>query len=311
MKEKRIVFMGTPSFAVPALEALHSSFTVLAVVTQPDRPSGRGKKMTPPPARVAAETLGIPVLQPTKIKTDDFSDQLISLAPDFIVTCAYGRILPKKILEIPTVTALNIHASLLPRWRGAAPIHRAVMAGDKESGVTIIHMDEGMDTGDMVLRRAVSVRPDDTTGDLHDRLSLLGGEMVVDAVHSILNGTAERIPQDESEATAAPVLQREEERIDWCSSAQDIHNLVRGMNPWPGAYTLLNGNRLKVWRGCPVNGKAPSCGEVISAEGEGILVAAQNGAFRITELQPPGKKAMSAADFLRGRPLPAGTRLGK
>ena len=310
MKETRIVFMGTPDFAVPALRALHENYSVVAVVTQPDRPSGRGKKMTQPPVKVTAEELGILVSQPKKIRDDAFLAWLRDLAPDFIVTAAYGRILPAQILDVPKIAPLNIHASLLPRWRGAAPIHRAVIAGDRESGVTVIYMDEGMDTGDVALKSAVNIGPEDTTGNLHDKLSSLGAEMIVEVISSIIKGTAKRTLQDETGTTAAPPLQREEERIDWCAGAATVHNLVRGMNPWPGAYTLLHGTRLKIWSGQAAAGRGSDCGIILQADTEGILVATGDGAYRIAMLQPPGKKPMKAADFLRGNPLSEGTRLG-
>lgn len=311
MKQTRIVFMGTPEFAVASLRALHHAFTVAAVVTQPDRPCGRGKKLTPPPVKVTAEELGIPVAQPQKIRSSEFVEWLRKLEPDFLVTAAYGKILPPAVLAVPKYFALNIHASLLPRHRGAAPIHRAVLAGDRESGVTIMHMDEGMDTGDMILRETVEIGPHDTTGILHDKLSVLGAKMIVPAIEELIGGTAGRVRQNHEEATLAPPLTREDEEIDWCRKAVEVHNRVRGMNPWPGAYTWLNGERLKIWAGQPAEGWGRPCGAVLSADGHGILIAVADGAFRITRLQPPGKKAMGAADFLRGNALPAGTVLGK
>ncbi len=309
MKETKIVFMGTPEFAVAALQELAKKFTVAAVVTQPDRPCGRGKKTMPPAVKKAAEELGLQVIQPRKIKTSEFLELLRELSPDFIVTAAYGRILPQLVLDVPKIAALNIHASLLPRYRGAAPIHRAVMNGDTESGITIMHMDAGMDTGDIIFKEAVPIDFFDTTGNLHDKLSALGAKMIVKTIAEVLSGTAPRLRQDENLSTSAPPLCREEELINWNASAVDIHNLVRGMNPWPGAYTLLNGERLKVWSGKPEEGCSKCSGMVLSAEGD-IVVSTGNGCYRITSVQPPGKKAMASSDFLRGNDLPAGTILG-
>lgn len=310
MKDTRIVFMGTPEFAVAPLNALVDNFTVVAVVTQPDRPSGRGKKLTPPPVKVTAEALGIPVLQPTKIRDHSFVEWLQNLGPDFLVTAAYGRILPANVLAIPKISALNIHASLLPRWRGAAPIHRAVMAGDGESGITVMHMDEGMDTGDMILREAVTIGPDETTGNLHDKLMPVGAQLIVEAITDILQGKASRIPQDHRAATPAHPLSRDEELIDWCASTEDVHNHIRGLNPWPGAYTYLHGERIKVWSGKPAVGSASPCGCVIDCGADGMVVATGDGAYRLTRIQPAGKKEMNACDFLCGNPLGRDTILG-
>lgn len=311
MKDTRIVFMGTPEFAVQALEAVAREFLVVAAVTQPDRPAGRGNKLTPPPVKTAAESLGIPVFQPKNIRDTGFAEWLGSLEPDFLVTAAYGRILPPAVLAVPVCGPLNIHASLLPRYRGAAPIHRAVLAGDTETGITIMYMDEGMDTGDMILQEAVAIGPDDTTGMVHDRLARLGAKLIVKAIEAIIRCRAPRVKQDEALATFAPPLTGKDEKIDWCSNSAVVHNQVRGMNPWPGAYTLLNGERIKIWAGRPEAADPAQCGAVLDAGGQGLLVACGTGAYRITQLQPPGKKSMPAVDFLRGSPLPAGTLLGK
>jgi methionyl-tRNA formyltransferase len=311
MKDTRIVFFGTPEFSLQALQALHDAFTVTAVVTQPDRPCGRGRQMTAPPVKCLAESLGIPVMQPRKIRTPEFLEWLTGERPHFLVTAAYGRILPAAVLAAPAVAPLNIHASLLPRWRGAAPIHRAVMSGDSESGITIMYMDEGMDTGDIILQAGVPIGPESTSGELHDRLAACGATLVVQAVRAILDGTAPRLPQDERLATEAPPLQAAEEEIDWCSDPLVIHNRVRGLSPWPGAHTWLEGKRLKVREGEICGPSAAACGTVLSAGPEGITVAASGGAYRITRLQPQGKKVMDAADFLRGNPLSPGTVLGK
>lgn len=311
MKETRIVFFGTPEFALKTLDSLHKSFTVSAVVTQPDRPGGRGKKMSPSPVKLKAQALGIALFQPAKIRTAEFAAWLQSMAPDFLVTAAYGKILSAQILAVPRLSALNVHASLLPRWRGAAPIHRAVLAGDCESGITIIEMDEGMDTGDIILQGSVPVGRDETTGFLHDKLADLGARLIVEAVTAILAGTAKKVVQDHSQATLAPPLTREEEILDWCAKTSVIHNQVRGMNPWPGTYTWFNGERLKIWAGHPVHSTPANCGRVLAAGKEGIFVSTGDGVYCISMLQPPGKKIMDAADFLRGNLLPPGSILGK
>ncbi|MCR3921252.1 MAG: methionyl-tRNA formyltransferase [Firmicutes bacterium] len=306
----RIVFMGTPTFAVPCLRVLAEAYEVVAVVTQPDRPSGRGKKLTPSPVKTAAVALGIPVMQPESVRNEDFHQELAALSLDFIITAAYGKILPPFLLAIPTVGALNIHASLLPRHRGAAPIHRAIMAGDKESGITIMHMDKGMDTGDMVVRESIPIEAGDTTGILHDKLAILGAQLITAAIKAITDGNAQRIPQDHNLATYAAPLTRAEEQIGWHHSAQVIDQQVRGMNPWPGAYTYWNQLRLKVWAGKITAACGTPSGAVMAVDG-GLLVATGGGAYLITELQLPGKKAMSATDFLRGNAVTAGTVLGK
>ena len=311
MKETRIVFFGTPEFALETLDSLHKSFLVAAVVTQPDRPGGRGKKMLPPPVKLRAQALGIALLQPTKIRTADFVTWLQSMAPDFLVTAAYGKILPSQILAIPKISALNVHASLLPRWRGAAPIHRAVLSGDCESGITIIQMDEGMDTGDIILQDSVPIGQEETTGDLHAKLANLGAKLIVEAVTAILAGTAKKVVQDHSLATFAPPLTREDEMLDWCAHTSVIHNQVRGMNPWPGAYTWFKGERLKIWAGRPVYSTHANCGQVLAVGKEGIFVGTGDGVYCISRLQPPGKKIMDVADFLRGTLLTPGTVLGK
>lgn len=309
MAQTTIVFMGTPAFAVPALQTLTKNFKLLAVVTQPDRRAGRGKKMQSPAVKKAALSLDIPVVQPENIRQAEFRDWLAELETDFIVTCAYGKILPPAVLALPRLGALNIHASLLPSYRGAAPIHRAIMNGEKASGVTIMHMDQGMDTGDMILQQAVPITAAETTGSLHDKLASLGATLVVEAICALKNDRAQRLKQDNQLATYAPPLTRAEEHIDWCKSSEVIHNQVRGMNPWPGAYTELNNQRLKIWAGKPVDRQGKPCGAVIAIEQEGFLVATGDGAYLITQLQPPGKKAMLAVDFLRGRHLALGTIL--
>ncbi|HZK25807.1 MAG TPA: methionyl-tRNA formyltransferase [Oscillospiraceae bacterium] len=309
MAKTTLVFMGTPEFAVPSLQALAGSFHILAVVTQPDRRAGRGRKMQSPAVKKAALALEMPVVQPEDLRQADFAAWLAGLQPDYLVTCAYGKILPLALLALPRLGALNVHASLLPYYRGSAPIHRAIMNGDQESGITIMHMDQGMDTGDMILQQALPITAADTTGSLHHKLADLGAKLVVEAIIAINNGQAQRRIQDNQLATYAPPLTREDEQIDWCQSSQVIHNQVRGMNPWPGAYTELNDQRLKIWEGRPVAKHGNPCGAVLAVDQEGLLVATGDGAYLITKLQPPGKKTMLAADFLRGHHLALGTIL--
>jgi methionyl-tRNA formyltransferase len=310
MKEIRLVFFGTPDFAVPALLALHEAYRVVAVVTQPDKPSGRGQKKRLPPIKKEALQLGLPVLQPEKIRDGHFLTELNCLAPDFLVTAAYGRILSAEILAVPRVAALNIHASLLPRYRGAAPIHRAVISGETESGVTIMYMDAGMDTGDIALQERVAIAFTDTAGDLHDKLAEAGARLIVDAMTGILAGRIERRAQDAFLATYAPPLRQEEEIINWQATATAIHNLVRGTSPRPGAYTLYRKERLKILAGTPGPGSAPVSGMVLSVTGGKLLVATGEGIYSVEKVQPQGGKVMTAAEYLRGNSLPVGAVLG-
>ncbi len=245
----RVVFMGTPAFAVPSLEALvGAGCDVAAVVTQPDRPTGRHQVPTPPPVKSVAESYGIPVLQPEKVRTPEFEQALRALSPDFLVTAAYGRILPAGVLAVPRVAPLNVHASLLPKYRGASPIQRCLIDGVSEAGVTIMRMDVGMDTGDVILQRSMDVSGDMDAEELSGDLARLGAAALVEALDRIRAGTATYSKQDESEATVVRPLDREDGRIDWNASARAVHDLVRGTRPWPGAYTTLCGARVKIHR---------------------------------------------------------------
>lgn len=311
MKDIRIVFMGTPDFAVPALCKLAEAFSVMLVVTQPDRRRGRGQTPSPTPVKKIAEELMLPVSQPTRLRDGVLAAHLSGLAPDLVITAAYGRLLPAEILAVPKIASLNIHASLLPRYRGAAPIHRAVINGDSVSGVTIMYMDTGMDTGDILLQQSVPIGPDSTTGELHDILAALGSDMIVQAVRDVMSGKAARVKQDDTMASTALPLRPGEEEIDWSVDAAGIHNLVRGMNPWPGAYTLFNEKRLKIWGGRAEDASPAPCGRILEAGDEGILVAAGKGAYRIGKLQPPGKRVMSASEYLCGNILQPGETLGR
>ncbi|CCO07185.1 methionyl-tRNA formyltransferase [Desulforamulus hydrothermalis] len=309
----RIVFMGTPDFAAYSLRALLAAGKqVVAVVTQPDKPKGRGKQLQPPPVKQLALANHLPVLQPDSIRTQEFVQNLQELRPDCLVVVAYGKILPPAVLALPPRGCINLHASLLPRYRGAAPIHWAVINGETETGVTTMFMDQGMDTGDMILKQKVIIGPDDTVGMLHDQLALVGAELLVKTIDLLEQGLAPRTPQDHSQATYAPMLQKEHELIHWDRPARDIHNQVRGMNPWPGTYTTWEDKILKIWRTREISSEtvAAQPGTVLEAGSSGILVQTGRGHLLISELQLQGSKKMAAEDFLRGKPIAPGTVLG-
>lgn len=302
--------MGTPEFAVPSLNSLvGAGYEVSAVVTQPDRPSGRGKVLTPPPVKIAAEAAGIPLLQPSKIRTEEFFAELSSYSPELICVTAYGRILPKSILDLPKYGCVNVHASLLPKLRGAAPVNWAIVRGESVTGVTTMLMDEGMDTGDMLLRREAAIEDDDTGETLSRKLSIVGGELLVETLGLLEEGRLRPEKQDESRATYAPIIKKEDGLIDWSKPARDIRNLVRGMLPWPGAYTHLGGKMLKIFRAAVSEGRGRP-GEVIKSGGGVLRVAAGEGALDVLELQMEGGKRLEAAAFQAGRKIPEGAILG-
>lgn len=310
----RIVYMGSPDFAVPALDRLCAAgLAPVAVITQPDRPRHRGK-LTPTPVKARALELGIPVHEPEKIKSAAGVQLLNSLRPDLLAVVAYGQLLSEEILALPPLGAVNIHGSLLPAYRGAAPIHWAVINGERQTGVTTMYLDRGMDTGNLILSAATLIGENETTGELHDRLALLGAELLLATLTRIMDGTAPSIPQREEDATYAPLLKPEDEQIDWQLSAQQVHNRIRGLNPWPGAYTLLDGKRLKLWQSRlgvpPLLAPAGAPGEIIACLPDGVWVRTDQGALRLTEVQPEGKGRMRAADFARGYHLAPGRRLG-
>ncbi|SEF55674.1 methionyl-tRNA formyltransferase [Paenibacillus sp. UNC499MF] len=318
----KLIFMGTPDFAVPSLRALiEGGYEVAAVVTQPDRLKGRKRVLTPPPVKVEAEKHGIPVFQPEKLRTSDTVDEIRRIAPDLIVTAAYGQILPKAVLDIPRLGCINIHASLLPKYRGGAPIHHAIIQGEQVTGVTIMYMAVGLDTGDMISKVEVPIGDDDTTGTMFDKLSLAGAELLKRTLPELIAGTARAVPQDDSQAIYSPNINREDEKIDWSRSSKDIWNLVRGLNPFPGAYTTWNGEILKVWvckkPGGPEQGATGSQaaglkpGTVIEAGDDGIEVATGDGSLKLLNVQPAGKKAMDAAQLARGGAMKQGTVLGE
>jgi len=310
------LFMGTPGFAVSSLEALlDAGYNVVGVVTQPDRPVGRKQVLTPPPVKEAALRHGLAVLQPEKIKAEAALDEVLALAPDLIVTAAYGQILPKRLLEAPRFGCINVHASLLPKYRGGAPIHKAIVEGEKESGVTIMYMVEALDAGDMLAEVVVPIEERDTVGSLHDKLAAAGAALLIDTVPRLMAGELAAEPQDHAAATFAPNIKRTDERIDWTRTAEQIYNQVRGLNPWPVAFTTCGGKVWKIWwvekLAAGSEGKEP--GTIVAREEDGLVVACGSGAVKITELQPEGKKRMSALDFLRGAgsSTEIGTKVGE
>lgn len=302
MKRFRVIFMGTPDFAVPCLARLVEISDVVAVVTQPDRPKGRGQKLLPPPVKVFAQEHGIAVYQPVRVKATDFVDVLRGLAPDLIVVVAFGQILSKEILSLPPLGCINVHASLLPRYRGAAPMQWAIVRGEKETGVTTMFMDEGLDTGDMLVRETLPITQAMTAAELHDAMMKFGADVLEKTLFSLSEGTLKRTPQDDALSTYAPLLDKEVGRIDWKKSAQEIHDLVRGLNSWPGAYTMLEGQKFKIWRTRLAEGTAEP-GEIVSVTKQGLLVGTGEGMLEILEVQAPSKKKMAAGDYVRGHGL--------
>lgn len=311
----KIVFMGTPDFAVPTLEALiRGGHEVLAVVTQPDKPKGRGKAVLMTPVKEKALAYQIPVYQPVRIKKDEeFFEVLKQLNPEAIVVTAFGQILPERILTLPRYGCFNVHASLLPKYRGAAPIQWAVINGDKESGVTIMQMDVGMDTGDMLEKLVVTLDPKETGGSLFERLSLAGGELILSALKKAEEGTLMPVKQPEEEATYAGMLHKELGCVDWSRDAAALERLIRGLNPWPSAYTSFEGKTLKLWDAdvFAQDEYAAVPGTVVKVTKDSFLVQTGCGCLKINELQLEGKKRMDAASFLRGYPMAEGTILGK
>src|SRR2546423_4974930 len=295
----RIVFIGTGEIGVPSLRALQKSeHELVAVLTQPDKPVGRDQKITRPPIKAALAGSTMSILQPARIKDSQAIEQIRALAPDIIVVIAYGQILPRAVLEIPKIACLNLHASILPRWRGAAPIQAAVAAGDRETGITVMYMDEGLDTGDILLQRKIDILPTDTGGLLHDRLGQTAPEPLLESLRLLASGNAPRIPQDQSLATYAPKLNRESGRLNWNEAAEAIERKIRAYNPWPGAFTEFNERKLKVFATSIVNlcGKP---GEVLR-KGSEFVIAASDRALSLNDVQLEGKRRMPAAEFLRG-----------
>jgi methionyl-tRNA formyltransferase len=305
----RVVFMGSPAFAVPCLEAVAARHEVVLVVAQPDKPAGRGQALAMPATKVRALELGLAVHQPRSARGPELAEQLRALAPDIAVVVAYGKILPQPVLDLPRLGCLNVHASLLPRYRGAAPINWAIIRGEAETGVTIMQLDAGMDTGPMLSRRALPITEDDTAGTLGPPLSRLGAELMLTALDDAHAGRLRPEAQDDAQASNAPMMTKALGKIDWQGPARAISCLIRGVDPWPGAFTSAGADILKVWRPRLVEGQGAP-GTVLGMDGAGLVVACGEGALALGELQLPGKKRMSAQQLVAGRPLPPGTQLG-
>nr|WP_304215722.1 methionyl-tRNA formyltransferase [Fredinandcohnia onubensis] len=310
---ERIVFMGTPDFSVPVLrQIIEDGYEVVAVVTQPDRPVGRKRVLTPPPVKVEALKHNIPVIQPNKIREKEEIEKVLSYEPDLIVTAAFGQILPNELLDAPKFGCINVHASLLPELRGGAPIHYSILQGKKKTGVTIMYMVEKLDAGDILTQVEIPILDTDHVGSLHDKLSVAGSKLLSETIPLLLAGKITPIKQDDSKATFASNIKREQEKIDWTKDGEDIYNHIRGLHPWPVAYTTLNGDVMKIWWGQKVpSSTSAKSGKVVSIEKDGFIVSTGNTTFiKITQLQPAGKKKMSAEQFLMGSTIQVGTQLG-
>ena len=310
MNNLKIVFMGTPDFAVPCLKTLNENYEVIAVITQPDRPKGRGQKLTPSPIKEYALEHNLTVLQPEKIKTLETEEQLKKLAPDLIVVVAFGQILSKAILDIPQLGCINVHASLLPKYRGAAPIHWSIINGETKTGITTMYMDVGLDTGDMILKEEVSISAKMNTGELHDTLMNIGAKTLLQTIKQIAEGSVVRNKQNDAEASYAPLLTKELERINWLLPAQEIYNLVRGLNPWPVAFSIFKGKKLKIWQTKVIdNVTIGEIGTVLSLTETGFTVQTGKGILEILELQPESKRKMTAKDFVCGNQIAINDKL--
>ncbi len=311
MDPLRILFMGTPDFAVPSLQALiDSPDQVVAVVCQPDRRRGRGKKLQPPPVKVLAESVPLPVLQPTSIRTPEFLDQVRELQPDLSVVAAYGKILPGPLIRLPRLGTINVHGSLLPRYRGAAPIQWALIRGEQETGVTIMQMDEGMDTGDILLPASIPIGEDDTAGTLFERIARLGADTLVRAIDLLKQGKLTPTPQDDALATEAPMLTKEQGHLDWERSARELHRLIRGLDPWPSAYGFIQGQRVRFFSPRLTRDHSHAPPGTITGKGEdGMVVATGDLDLVIRQVQPEGRKRMDALAWLNGRPQVIGQRV--
>jgi methionyl-tRNA formyltransferase len=301
--------MGSPEFALPSLRAVMSRHEVVLVMSQPDKPAGRGKALTRPPVALAADQDGVPVYQPRSARPPEVAETLRATGAELAVVVAYGKILPRGVLEAFPRGCVNVHGSLLPAYLGAAPVQWAVIRGETETGVTIMQLDEGMDTGPMLLKRSCAIRDDDTAGTLGARLAEIGAEALIEGLARIEEGTAVAEAQDPALATYAPMLEKSHGVVDWSRGAAEVRNLVRGVDPWPGASTPLAGESLKLFGAAIADGQGEA-GTVLAVDSTGLVVACGDGAVRIAELQAPGKRRMTAAELARGRALVAGTRLG-
>lgn len=308
----RVVFMGTPEFALPSLDAvIESGHEVAAVVTQPDRPRGRGHHVQPTPVALRAAEVGLPLYKPKAVRHPEFIHAMRALAPDAVVLVAFGQLIPPELLNLPPLGCINLHPSLLPRHRGASPVHAPILAGESRTGVTTMYMDEGLDTGDIILQEEVEIGPWENAGDLHDRLSVLGARLLRETLDLVAEGKAPRRPQDASRATYAPKVQKVE--IDWSLPAERVARLIRGLSPSPGAFTYLGDQRIKPLRAAALvddGGPEGDPGEIVGVQGDALVVACGAGRVAVTELQPEGKRPMSGADFARGQRLSPGRKLG-
>ncbi len=306
----RAIFLGTPTFAVPSLEAVLDEADVLTVVTQPDRPRGRGRRVEPPPVAQVAHARGLPLLQPVRLKAPEVIRTLSSLRPDIIVTVAYGKIIPKEILALPPRGCINLHPSLLPKYRGASPVQHAIANGEHETGVTIMYQTEELDAGDLILQRRVPIDPADTGKTLEEKLARVGAQALVEALRLIAQGEPPRHPQDPTQATYVGKLTKAYGLIDWHAPAQRLVNFIRAMDPWPSAYTSHRGRLLKIWRGKAIRAAGPPGTVVEVQRGEGFVVAAGVDGLLVQEVQPEGRRRMPAEEYVRGSRLEVGERLG-
>lgn len=297
MKDLRVVFMGTPEFAVPILQSLIAAVKVTMVVSQPDKPVGRKRILTPSPVKELAQKEGIEVFTPTKIR-EDYS-KIIDLKPDLIVTCAYGQIIPKEILDCPKYACINVHASLLPKLRGGAPIHRAIMEGHDKTGITIMYMDERMDSGDIISQREVEISLNDTLDSLSDKLKIVGSELLIETLPSIIDGTAPRQKQNENEVTFGYIIKKEDEKLDFSRTTKEIYNHIRGLNSQPGAYFVMNGKHVKVYASTMGKDKGP-IGYINNVYRDGIGIGTLDGEIILTEIKPEGKNRIAVRDYLNG-----------
>lgn len=307
----RVIFMGTPDFAVPSLEALLTKHEVVLVVTQPDKPKGRGKKMVPTPVKACALEHGIPVLQPEKVKEPEFVEQLRSYEPDLIAVTAFGQILSEPILEMPKYGCINVHGSLLPKYRGAAPMQWSIIDGEKVTGITTMYMAKGLDSGDMLLKAEVEITDEDTFATIHDKMAVTGANLLLDTLDQLEAGTLERIPQDHDAATYAPMITKETGHIDWSKNRQDIINLIRGLNPVPAAYTIYEEEVLKIFGAAlsDVQADGAANGEIVAVVKKGFVVKCGDGCLLITEVQARGGKRMMTDAYLRGHAMKEGILL--
>ena len=312
MKKKfKLIFLGTPPFSVPALKALNESIhDVVMVVSQPDRPRGRGRKVTPPAVKVAAEEMGYQIIQPRSIKTREFMDQIGKLKPDFLIVVAFGRILPEDVLAVPRLGTINVHASLLPKYRGPAPIQWAIINGEQETGVCTMLMEKELDTGDILLTAEEPIKPDDTAGTLHDRLAANGAPLLIETLKAFADGTIQPIPQDHAYATYAPMLSKDDGLINWNKSAVSLEAFIRGVTPWPGAYTFHGDNRLKIFKSHPLLMKITEPpGTVLKGFPDELRIATADGVLSVQEIQGASGKRLSIKEFLRGNKIPPGSVL--